>query len=257
MNKIDLKGLWRTALLEMRKHGPAILTGLGIGGMIGSTILAVRATPEAMRRIEEKKRVEHCKKLTAKQTIQAAGRCYIPSAITGTLSAGCLIAASAANDRRNAALATAYSLAEASLRDYKTKVVETVGEQVEAQISDAFDGEQIEKRPPTQSEIAYAEGSDQTLCYDAMFGRYFYSNIDTLKDAASELNRRMTTTSEPYVSLNEFYMEINLPTVEIGDLLGWNVDRGMIKLHFSSQLAGGRTPCLVMRYKVAPDYDYF
>ena len=63
--------------------------------------------------------------------------------------------------------------------------------------------------------------------------------------------------SEPYISLNEFYMEIGLPTVEIGDFLGWNVDKGMIELRFSSQLANGRTPCLVMSYAIAPEYNYF
>ena len=63
--------------------------------------------------------------------------------------------------------------------------------------------------------------------------------------------------SEPYISLNEFYMEIGFPTVEIGDSLGWNVDKGMIELRFSSQLANGRTPCLVMSYAIAPEYNYF
>ena len=67
----------------------------------------------------------------------------------------------------------------------------------------------------------------------------------------------MSTMSEPYISLNEFYMEIGLPPVDIGDSLGWNVDRGMIELRFSSQLANGRVPCLVMSYAVVPEYDYY
>lgn len=257
MTKIDFGGMADKGFAMLKKRSPEILTGIGISGMITTVVLAVRVTPEAMRRIEEKKRAEHHRKLTAMQTIQAAGRCYIPAVITGSVSVGCLIGASAVNGRRNAALATAYSLAETSLRDYRAKVIEAVGERKETGILEAVDRERVEKNPPTAGDIAYVEGSGKTLCYDAMFGRYFYSDIETLKHAANKLNRQMTTMSEPYISLNEFYMEVDLPTVEIGDSLGWNVDKGMIELRFSSQLAGGRTPCLVMSYAVAPEYDYF
>ncbi len=257
MNRLDWKTLAERASLTIRKYSPEILTGIGISGMITTTILAVRATPEALRRIEEKKKAEHHRNLTAMQTIQAAGRCYIPSAIAGGISVGCLIGASAVNGRRNAALATAYSLAETSLRDYRAKVIETVGEHKETEILESVDKERVEKNPPAPNDIIYVEGSGKTLCYDAMFGRYFYSDVETLKRAANKLNRQMSMMAEPYMSLNEFYMEIDLPTVEAGDLLGWNVDKGMIDLRFSSQLAGGHTPCLVMSYVVTPEYDYF
>ena len=53
----------------------------------------------------------------------------------------------------------------------------------------------------------------------------------------------------------------DLPAKEIAKALtnelGWNVNKGLIELRFSSQLANGRTPCLVMSYSVAPEYDYF
>lgn len=257
MTKIDWRATSKKISLALKKHSPEILTGIGISGMVTTTILAVRATPEALRRIEEKKKAEHHRKLTPIQTVQAAGPCYIPSAITGTISVGCLIGASAVNGRRNAALATAYSLAESSLRDYRGKVIESIGERKETGILEAVDRERVEKNPPAARDIAYVEGTGQTLCYDAMFGRYFYSDVETLNRAVNKLNRQMSTMSEPYISLNEFYMEVNLPTVEIGDSLGWNVEKGMIELRFSSQLAGGRTPCLVMSYAVAPEYDYF
>ena len=161
------------------------------------------------------------------------------------------------NGRRNAALATAYGLAESSLRDYRAKVVETIGERRETNVLEAIDRERLEKNPPSEAEIALVEGCGKTLCYDAMFGRYFYSDVESLRRAENKLNRQMSTMSEPYISLNEFYMEIGLPPVDIGDSLGWNVDRGMIELRFSSQLANGRVPCLVVSYAVVPEYDYY
>ena len=127
MQKIDWKGVANNIGRTLKRKSPEILTGVGIGGMITTTVLAVRATPEAMRRIEKKKKEEQHKKLTAVQTVRAAWKCYIPAGVTGGVSIACLIGASAVNGRRNAALATAYSLAESTLRDYRSKVVETIG----------------------------------------------------------------------------------------------------------------------------------
>ena len=256
---MNWKGTGDHILRTLKRRAPEFLTGIGIGGMVTTTVLAVKATPEAMRRIEAKKKEERHKKLTVAQTVQAAWRCYIPAGVTGAVSVSCLIGASVTNGRRNAALATAASLAETSLREYRAKVVDTIGEKKETAILDAIDRDRVEKNPPPTStnELPVVEGPvGQTLCYDSMFGRYFYSDVETLKRAENKLNRQMATMSEPYISLNEFYMEIGLPVVEIGEELGWNVDDGMIELRFSSQLVNGRTPCLVVSHLTPPRYDY-
>lgn len=255
MLHIDLSDIFKRTIYTFKKHGPEILMGLGIFGMLTTTVLAVSETPEALRRIEAKKKEENHKKLTTMQTIQAAGSCYIPAIITGVASTACLIGSSSMSGKRSAALATAYSISETALKEYKSKVVETIGEKKENTIQDAVDRERIERNPPSQ-EVLLAEGSGKTLCYDALCGRYFYSDIETLRHSANELNRRMTTGSETYISLNEFYMEIGLSVVEIGDELGWNVGNGLIELYFSSQLAHGTTPCLVMTFQTMPEYRF-
>ena len=61
---------------------------------------------------------------------------------------------------------------------------------------------------------------------------------------------------EMYVSLNDFYYEVGLDNIKIGDELGWNIDNGYINLSFSSQLAGDGTPCLVIDYSIAPRYNF-
>ena len=259
MMNIDWKGISNNILRTLKQKSPEILTGVGISGMLTTTVLAVKATPEAMQRVEKRRKESRHKKLTAIQTIQAAWKCYIPAGITGIVSIGCLIGASTMNGRRNAALAAAASLAETNLREYRSKVIETIGEKKETAILDSVDRERVHKNPPPPgtNELPAVEGAaGQTLCYDSMFGRYFYSDVETLKRAENKLNRQMATMSEPYISLNEFYMEIGLPVVDIGDELGWNIDEGMIELRFSSQLVNGKTPCLVMSHLVPPKYDY-
>lgn len=97
-------------------------------------------------------------------------------------------------------------------------------------------------------------GDGETLCYDAVSGRYFKSKIDRIKRAENEINRRMR--DEMYISLNEFYYEIGLPPIKLGDDIGWNIDEGYLDLRFSSQLAENDEPVFVIDYGCCPRYDY-
>ncbi len=253
MNRKTIAVVIQNMRTAVKKHSPEILTGIGIAGMITTTVMAVRATPKALRLIDEKKEELETDELTPKETIQAAWPCYIPAAITGTVSIACLIGASSVNIRRRAALATAYSLSESALKEYQEKVVETIGKKKEESIRDAVAKDKIEKNPVSSREVIITEKGN-TLCYDAVSGRYFKSDIDKLKKAENELNRRMR--DEMYISLNDFYYEIGLKGTSIGDEIGWNIDKGYINLDFSSQLAEDGTPCLVIGYYVEPRYDF-
>ena len=237
----------------IKKHSPEILTGIGIAGMITTTVMAVRATPKALILIEERKEEIGAEKLEAMDMVKTTWACYIPAAITGTLSVACLIGASSVNARRNAALATAYTLSESALKDYQGKVIEMFGEKKNEAVKDAVAKDKVEKNPVVTIEVIITEKGN-TLCYDAISGRYFKSDIEKIKKAECELNRQML--DDMYVSLNDFYYEIGLDSVKLGDELGWNVDSGYIDLSFSSQLASDGTPCLVIDYSVAPRYDY-
>lgn len=252
MNKPNLTSLAKSVRTAMKKHSPEILTGIGIAGMITTTVMAVKATPKALILIEEKKK-EIGDELTPVETIQTTWFCYIPAAATAIVSVACLVGASSANVRRNAALATAYTLSESALKEYQEKVIEHIGEKKEREVRDAIAKDRIERDPLSNREV-FITDKGNTLCYDAISGRYFKSDIDKIKKAENELNRQMI--NDMYVSLNDFYYEIGLSNTSIGDDLGWNIDEGLIDLYFSSQLADDGTPCLVLNYRVAPRYDY-
>lgn len=253
MGKLSLKNMASDIKSAMVKNTPGILVGVGIVGMASTTILAVRATPKAIVLIEAKKRELEVESLTPVETVKTTWKCYIPAAVTGVMSTACLIGASSVSARRNAALATAYNVTRVALNDYKDAVVETIGEKKEQVVRDAVAKKKIERDPVMNTEVIVTERGT-TLCYDAVFGRYFRSDIDTIKRAVNELNRSIV--SSMYASLNEFYDEIGLPPIEIGDKLGWNMDDGQIEVDFSSQLAADGTPCLVISFNVAPDYGY-
>lgn len=256
MKNLNVTKFIKNAQFVLSKHSPEILTGLGIAGMVTTTVLAVKATPKAMK-ICEAERLnlvnDYKDEPTKLDYVKACWKCYIPAAVTGTVSIACLVGASSVNVRRNAALATAYKLSETVLSEYKEKVVETIGEKKEKTIKDAIAKDHVEKNPVKQNDIVIT-GKGDTLCCDKLFGRYFKSDIDKLKKIENDLNRRMR--NEDYISLNEFYYEVGLDSVDAGDYLGWNIDRGYIELEFSSQLATDGTPCLVVSFLTPPRYDY-
>lgn len=252
---LETLGKWiKSAGIFIDKHRPEILTGVGIGGMIGTVVLAVRSTPKALVLLEEKRRAENVEKLSAAQTVKTAWKCYIPAAVTGALSTTCLIGGSALSYRRTAALATACTISENALKTYQQKVIETVGEKKELAVRDAVAKEEIQKNPVREGEVT-ATGHGDTLFYDTMSGRYFRSDIDAIKRAVNELNRRMI--GDMYVSLNDFYDEVGLTHNDVGDILGWNVNRGFIEVHFSAQIAEDeKTPCIVLNHDVPAVYNY-
>ena len=254
MGKLNVAGLFKNIRTGISEHSPEILTGIGIAGMVATTILAVKATPKAVVLLEEKREEENREKLSPVEVVKATWKCYIPAVVTGVTSIGCLIGASSVNSRRTAALATAYNLSKTALAEYKDKVVEQIGEKREKDIRDSVAKDKIERNPITNTEVIVTERGT-SLCYDGIFGRYFRSDRDTINKAVNTINRRMIT-GEMYVSLNEFYDEIGLSHVVIGDELGWNIDDGTIEIDYSSQLADDGTPCMVIGYNVAPKYNY-
>lgn len=237
----------------LAEHSPAILTGLGIGGMFAAMGLAVWKTPKALRLMEERKDELEAEKLSPAETVKTVWKCYLPAAALSVGSTVCLIAAHGENQRRNAALATAYALSESALKDYRDKVTETIGPKKAEAVESAVAKDKLDKNPVESREVILTE-KGTTLCYDVLSGRYFQSDIEKMRQAVNELNRRML--SEMYISLNDFYYELGLPAIGIGDSLGWCTDRGLIELRFDAQLATDGTPCLVLDYAVAPKYGY-
>lgn len=255
MRKPNLANFMSNTRQFVNKRSPEILTGIGIAGMITTTVLAVRATPKALELLEEKKNEDWVDELSPLEVVKTAWKPYVPAAVTGIASVACLIGASSVNAKRNAALATAYKLSETALTEYREKVIETIGEKKEKTVRDKVAEERVKKNPVSKSEVIVTNNGT-TLCFDPISARYFKSSIDKIKRAENELNKQMLHDISGYVSLNEFYDELGLDHTSVGDDLGWNVDR-LIDISFSSQLNDNGEPSVVLDYLVAPKYDFY
>lgn len=250
MSKLSV--FFKAARNTASKHSPEILTGIGIAGMITTTVLAVKATPKALKLMEDA-RYDKEEDLTVPEKVKVTWKCYIPATLLGLASVGCLIGANSVNLRRKAALATAYKLSETALAEYKEKVIETVGEEKAKDIRSAIAKDKMEKNPVTKSEVIITDKGESLFC-DSISGRYFKSDMNTIEKAVNTINRRLL--NEMSVSLTEFYSEIGLSPTSLSEELGWNMNDGQIEIDFSSQITDDGRPCIYIEYEIAPRYDY-
>lgn len=253
MNKKSISNFVKTVGDKLSEHSPEILTGIGITGLLSTTVLAVKATPKALRLIDEKKEEMDTDELTNTEVVKTCWKCYIPAAVTASVSVACLIGANSVNSKRNAVLATAYKLSESAFSEYKEKVIETIGEKKEEEVRDKIAKGRIEQNPVKNNEVIIT-GKGDVLCYDIVSGRYFKSDVDKIRKAENALNKKLM--NDMYCSLNEFYDLIGLPFTQMGFELGWNVNDSLVEIEFSTQLSEDDTPCVVIQYSVLPKCDY-
>jgi hypothetical protein len=246
------------------KNSPSILTGLSVAGLVTTVILAVRATPKALllmevereQRKKEKETVcrdsgEESIPLSKRDIVQIAWKCYIPAAAVGLTTVACIIGANTISLRRTAALASVYSITEAAFREYKAKVVETIGRNKEIKVRDEIASDTVKAHPSSSTEVIVT-GKGQVLCYDTLSGRYFKSDIENIRQIINRLNHAMLT--EMFMSINEWYYELGLAPTKLGDDMGWDIAKGLIEVKFSSQISEDGTPCLVLDYAVVPKF---
>lgn len=164
-----MKNLWRIVQMETVKHAPAILTGIGIAGMVSAAVLTGTATIKAVKIVEKKNLADK----GTKEVVKAVWKNYIPAMITAGLSIGCLIGASSLSARRAAALSAVYHISETALTDYKEAAKEIVGVEKEKEIQTKASEKAVERNPVSR-EVVIA-GTGNYLCFDPAFGKYFYS----------------------------------------------------------------------------------
>ena len=266
MKTSNITKIFKTAQRFMTKHSPEILTGVGVVGMCTTVVLAVKATPKAMKLIEEEKykkdgdnptennTSKDLQPLTPIETVKVAWKSYVPAVLIGSASIACIIGASSVNARRNAALYSAYKLSETALAEFKEKAVEVVGDEKVKEIKDKVNKDKIDKNPVSEREVIVL-GRGKDLCYESFGGRYFESDLTTIEKIANHLSAKMIN-GEMYVSLNEFYSELGLPHTKLGYEIGWRVDKGIIEISPSYQAAEDGRPCMVIDFVTPPEYDF-
>ncbi len=241
-----LENLTRTA----KQNSPVLLSGIAIAGVIATAVLAAKATPKAMRRLEEAEEPE----LTVIDKFKVTWTCYIPAGLSAAATIACIAGANQIGARRNAALVGAYSLLDQTFREYKDQVVKEFGKDKEQKVYDEVMAEKMRKNPmPEDSQIIMTGAGEQNF-WDSWGGRYFRSDIETIRQIANNVNKAMLD-GDRVASLNDFYSYLNLEPTEAGNLLGWNLDN-LIEPRFSAHMSDRQVACVALGFMKDPVVNY-
>lgn len=256
---MDTNGLTKVARQlnhNLTKHSPTILTALGIAGFVSTVIMAIKATPKAIDVLERERHFRHQeygekyeKSIDVQTTVELTWKFYAPTVLMGVTSIACVIGASSINHRRNVALSSLFAVAESTLKDYQAKVIETVGDKKEQKIREAIVEDNL-KNTPLNPKAIIVSGLGDTLCQDLYTGRYFKGDVENIRKAVNDFNRRLL--SEMRLPLNDLYSDIGLDPVDGGEYIGWDVDKGLVEVEFYAKLASGNVPCVVISFHKKP-----
>lgn len=248
MNKIGFK---------LKKHSPEIFIVTGVIGTVASCIIACKATTKVNDILEETKETldvihngaengeingkEYTKEDSKKditivyfQTGLKFVKLYAPSVILGTLSLASIITSHNIMRKRNLALAAAYTAIDTSFKDYRKRVVERYGKDVDEELRYNIKKEVIEKievgedgkEKKIKEEVSVIDSdlpNDYARWFDRANAKAYEDNHDynlyILSGAQTLFNNKLIANG--YVFLNDVYYELGIPKTKAGQIVGW------------------------------------
>lgn len=242
---------------KIKKHSPEILVAAGIVGTITSTVMACKATTKAgdivddhhekMEQIntvaamaKDDETVEYTEQDLKKdttivytQTAVQFIKLYAPSVILGAVSIGSILYSHKILTKRNAALAAAYATIDKGFKEYRGRVVERFGKELDKELKynikakefeevvvDEKGKEKVEKK--TVNVADPNQFSDYARFFDESciaFTKSPEDNLWFLKQRQGEANRRLQ--HDGYLFLNDVYEMLGLPKTKAGQVVGW------------------------------------
>lgn len=245
--------------LLAKQNSPRILFVGGVVGMVGSTVLACRATlklDDVLDAIEADKRKAHQAKADVEHpdydgtatypddelrrdlaliSIRGVGniaKLYVPSMLLGAASIAALTKSHNILQDRNLALTAAYTAVDAAYSRYRERVIDRYGEEVDREIRyEVEDVEVLDEdtgKIETVQMITGAPGSRYARWFDAESSRNFSVNPEInlyfLKTVQNYSNERLRARGHMF--LNEVYDELGLSHTEAGAIVGWRWNKG-------------------------------
>lgn len=256
----SVNGVASKTVMKLKKHSPEILVMAGIAGTVVSAVLACKATTKVAEILDETKgtldtihegmetgaingqeyTTEDGKKDTVvvyAQTGMKLAKLYAPAIILGTLSITSILASNNILRKRNVALGAAYAAIDKSFKEYRGRVIERFGEQVDTELkygTKAKKFEEIEVDPETGKEkkvkktVMVADPnlqSDYAVYFDSK-SRNYETNPDYnrmfLKAQQAFANDKLQTRG--HLFLNEVLDDLDLPRTPAGQIVGWTKD---------------------------------
>lgn len=248
------------ALLQVKKHSPEILVGAGVIGVTASAVMACKATLKVNEIIDEsKENIEKIHVATEKGYTEAGAvyneedskkdltivyvqtgvklvKLYAPAIAVGALSLAGIIKSHQILTTRNAALAAAFTAVDKGFKEYRGRVIERFGKELDQELQYGIKAKEIEVTTVNE------DGSETTEkmtvdVYDpnnySPYARIFDDgcngwdkdaeyNLNFLKKTQAYANEKLQ--KQGYLYLNDVYQMLGFPKTKAGHVVGWIYD---------------------------------
>lgn len=248
---------------QCKKHSPEIMLAAGIVTAVGSAVLACRATlkvndvldkakknindihdvaadVEAGLRPAEEYTLEDKKKdlaIVYAQTGLELAKLYGPSLILGAISITGILASHNIMRQRNVALAAAYATIDSGFKEYRGRVIERFGKELDRELKYNIKAKEIEETvvnedgtESTVKKTVEVAGLNENSDYARFFDEYCAGwtkdpeyNLIFLKNQQAYANKMLQEKGR--VFLNEVYELLGIPLTKAGHVVGWVYDK--------------------------------
>lgn len=235
----------------LKRNSSVILSSTAITGVVTTAYLTGRAAWNSQYKLRSYDNLDDAKLPTRQRLVRDARlvwTMYIPAAASGAVTIACIVGQTRISNKRIAAAQAAFVLSERAYAEYRSKVIEEYGDRRDQTIRDSIAEDRVRNDPPP-SNVVLVSGPGNVLCCELYTGRYFTSDMETLRRAENDFNARLI--SQDSATLDDWYYAIGMqPTTNSGDL-GWNSDK-LLHLEFTPLLTEDNRPCIAFAYSPAP-----
>lgn len=219
----------------LRTNSPAILSGTGIGGVLVTAYLAAKAGSKSAKQLDA-----FVENSSFRNKAHIVWQNYVPTGISAALTIGCIVGGARVSNKRAAAAYSLLTLSEKAFEEYSAKVVEQIGVKKEEKIRDEIAQDRVRENPPVM-----VVGSGSVLCFDAHSGRYFNSDMETLRRACNSINAQLL--SEDRATVTDFYYLVGLHPTSYSSEAGWHSPK-LLELRFSTVMSEDNRPCISFEF---------
>ena len=259
--------------LQVKKYSPEILIATGVVGTVVSAVMACKATTKVDEVLGETQvkldrinrsaedgfivnpetgevvnysEEDHKKDVAIVygQTGLQFAKLYGPSIALGAMSIGCILTSHNIIRKRNVALAAAYATEHLGFKEYRGRVIERFGKELDKELKYNIKAKEIEVaelddngNPVTDengevktvkkhvNSAAPLYGSDYARFFDeycAGWTRDAEYNLMFLRQQQNFANEKLKR--EGYLFLNDVYESLGIPKTKAGQIVGWVYD---------------------------------
>lgn len=252
----SVKATAKVGLKMGKDKAPVILTGMAIVGVVATVAATFKAQKRAEEVVDRMTEQNGGERPDSLDILKKVAPVYAPVVVTSGLTIAAIVGAQTINMRRQAALAALLSLSEETLRDYKEKAKEVVGEEKAKDIDEKVIEDRA--RQTTDLNVTYT-GDGGDLWFEPISGRWLMTSFHKIKEAMMHFNS--TLVYDNALSLNEWFTELGLPETVMGDSLGWKSDKPL-QVHLEGgendhyHLRSDGKPYGIILYSVEPTASY-